>query len=202
MNRSLVDLSTAMESAEVFVDGDWVESKDQDPDGDVRLIQLADVGDGVYIDKSSRFLTTAKARELNCTFLKQGDVLVARMPDPLGRACIFQGTNKKRLSTRTSVLDPNLMAIWPKPSQLELKFLYHWFLNLDLGSITSGSSVPQLNKQDLAPLKIPVPPLDLQRNFSRHVEAVENLKAVHANSLAELDALFAALQYRAFRGEL
>jgi hypothetical protein len=30
----------------VFVDGDWVESKDQDPDGDVRLIQLADVGDG------------------------------------------------------------------------------------------------------------------------------------------------------------
>ena len=30
----------------VFNDGDWIESKDQDPDGDVRLIQLADVGDG------------------------------------------------------------------------------------------------------------------------------------------------------------
>jgi hypothetical protein len=29
-----------------FTDGDWVESKDQDPDGDVRLIQLADVGEG------------------------------------------------------------------------------------------------------------------------------------------------------------
>src|SRR5947209_3049957 len=44
-----------------FCDGDWVESKDQDPDGDVRLIQLADVGDGRYRDRSSRFMTKAAA---------------------------------------------------------------------------------------------------------------------------------------------
>src|SRR4051812_29891436 len=75
----------------LFTDGDWVESKDQDPEGDVRLIQLADVGDGVYLNKSSRFLTSEKARELRCTFLNAGDLLVARMPDPLGRACIFPG---------------------------------------------------------------------------------------------------------------
>ena len=70
----------------VFIDGDWVESKDQDPNGDVRLIQLADVGDGVYRDKSNRFMTKAKAEELRCTFLKDGDVLIARMPDQIGRA--------------------------------------------------------------------------------------------------------------------
>ena len=28
-----------------ITDGDWVESKDQDPKGEVRLIQLADIGD-------------------------------------------------------------------------------------------------------------------------------------------------------------
>src|SRR5262245_42265304 len=78
----------------VFTDGDWVESKDQDPDGDVRLIQLADVGDGAYRNRSTRFLTSAKAKELACTFLKKGDILVARMPDPLGRACIFPGDIK------------------------------------------------------------------------------------------------------------
>jgi hypothetical protein len=80
--------------AGVFIDGDWVESKDQDPDGDVRLIQLADVGDGFYRDKSDRFMTKAKAEELGCTFLKDGDVLIARMPDPLGHACIFPGDAK------------------------------------------------------------------------------------------------------------
>lgn len=45
----------------VFCDGDWVESKDQDHDGDVRLIQLADIGDGRFIDKSDRHLTKNKA---------------------------------------------------------------------------------------------------------------------------------------------
>jgi hypothetical protein len=47
-------------SGGVFSDGDWVESKDQDPEGDVRLIQLADVGEGYYRDRSSRFLTMTK----------------------------------------------------------------------------------------------------------------------------------------------
>ena len=48
----------------VFVDGDWIESKDQDQNGDVRLIQLADIGDGDFRDKSSRFLTLKRANEI------------------------------------------------------------------------------------------------------------------------------------------
>ena len=32
----------------VFTDGDWVESKDQDLNGEVRLIQLADIGEGFF----------------------------------------------------------------------------------------------------------------------------------------------------------
>ena len=82
----------------VFSDGDWVESKDQDPDGNVRLIQLADIGDGFYRDRSNRFLTKEKAIELNCTFLETGDVLIARMPDPLGRACLFPGDKKESVT--------------------------------------------------------------------------------------------------------
>ena len=72
----------------VFSDGDWVESKDQDPNGDVRLIQLADVGVGEFRNRSNRFLTSTKAKELNCTYLEPQDVLVARMPDPLG-PCVY-----------------------------------------------------------------------------------------------------------------
>ena len=70
-----------------FSDGDWVESKDQDPEGDVRLTQLADVGVGVFRDRSNRRMRTDQAMRLSCTFLKPGDILIARMPEPLGRAC-------------------------------------------------------------------------------------------------------------------
>ena len=78
----------------VFIDGDWVETKDQDPDGGVRLIQLADVGLGTYRNRSSRFMNAVTAARLNCTHLRVGDLLIARMPDPLGRACIFPGDAK------------------------------------------------------------------------------------------------------------
>jgi type I restriction enzyme S subunit len=40
------------------------------------------------------------------------------------------------------------------------------------------------------------------RNLAAIVESVERQKAAQRAHLAELDALFAALQHRAFRGEL
>ena len=40
----------------MFSDGDWVESNDQDPNGSIRLLQLADIGDGYFVDKSCRFI--------------------------------------------------------------------------------------------------------------------------------------------------
>ena len=72
----------------IFADGDWVESKDQDLNGAIRLLQLADIGDGVFLDKSRRFINDEKFDQLRCTEVFEGDVLIARMPDPLGRACM------------------------------------------------------------------------------------------------------------------
>jgi type I restriction enzyme S subunit len=59
-----------------------------------------------------------------------------------------------------------------------------------------------INTKEIAGLEIPLPPLPLQQTFARRVAAVERLKAGHRAALAHLDALFASLQHRAFRGEL
>lgn len=75
--------------SEKVTDGDWVESKDQDPNGDVRLIQLADIGIGEFKNKSNRYMSEEAAQRLRCTDLQEGDILIARLPDPIGRACIF-----------------------------------------------------------------------------------------------------------------
>jgi type I restriction enzyme S subunit len=65
-----------------------------------------------------------------------------------------------------------------------------------------GIGVPNLHLKEIRQTKIPVPPIGLQREFARRVRAVEKLKAAQRASLAELNALFAALQHRAFNGEL
>ena len=41
------------------MDGEWVETKDQHAEGEVRLVQLTDLGDGVFRDRSHRFLNLA-----------------------------------------------------------------------------------------------------------------------------------------------
>lgn len=111
------------------------------------------------------------------------------------------GTNKKRVTVRPTVLDPNLMAIAPE-SRLHLSYLYHWFQHFDLASITSGSSVPQLNKQDLAPLPIPVPPLREQQVFETRMATIERLRDQMLAHGSKLDLLFSSLQMRAFSGRL
>ena len=73
----------------LFIDGDWIESKDQDPSGHVRLIQMMDIAVGQFLNKSRRYVNIETADRLKCTFLQPGDILISRMPDPIGRACIF-----------------------------------------------------------------------------------------------------------------
>ena len=112
-------------------------------------------------------------------------------------------TNKKRVLGRESVLDPNLMAVVPKAdSVISKEYLHVWFDLIDLQTISSGSSVPQLNKKDLAPLAFGVPKRESVKWFSNIYEFVRDLKGSLRFALVEADLLFSSLSQRAFRGEL
>jgi type I restriction enzyme S subunit len=77
------------------------------------------------------------------------------------------------------------------------------FVQHELNLRKSGTTnVFAIYYKDLRSLPLPLPPIALQRHFARRVTAVEALRTAHRSSLAELDALFASLQHRAFRGEL
>lgn len=65
-----------------------------------------------------------------------------------------------------------------------------------------GINTEGLTLDHLRAFPLLMPPVSLQSEFARRVATVEKLKTTHRASLAELDALFASLQHRAFRGEL
>jgi len=188
----------------VFVDGDWVESKDQDPAGDVRLVQLADIGVGEYRNRSSRFLTLAKAVELRCTFLVAGDVLVARMPDPLGRSCIFPGDPKRCVTvvdicivrTGRDGVDHRWLALTLNSPQISAK----------VSALQSGSTRKRISRGNLATIALPLPPLAEQRRIVAEVERrlsiVDDMEASVAASLKRAERLRQAVLRRAFAGEL
>jgi len=64
------------------------------------------------------------------------------------------------------------------------------------------TTIPHISPKDIRTFSFPIPPRSFQQEFARRVEAIEQLKTTHRESLAQLDALFASLQHRAFRGEL
>ena len=112
------------------------------------------------------------------------------------------GTNKKRLLRRGAILDPNLMGVCPRRDLLNPEFLFGWFFTFNLSDIASGSSVPQLNKQDLSPLELFLPPIELQRQFADRVAALVKATNSEDRYFLNADRLFSSLQHRAFRGEL
>ena len=112
------------------------------------------------------------------------------------------GTNKKRWLRRSAILDPNLMGVHPDQNRLSMSFLSGWFDTFNLSDIASGSSVPQLNKQDLAPLKLALPPLSEQIDFTARMGKISAMRINTTKACACNSRLFSVLQHRAFRGEL
>lgn len=189
----------------IFCDGDWVESKDQDPNGEVRLIQLADIGDGFFKDQSDRFLTFKKSIELNCTYLQKGDILVARLPDPLGRACIFPLSGIKKFVTVVDVCiirnNSNLIN-----SQYLLYLINSPQTRLEVDKYKSGSTRKRISRKNFAKIQFPIAPLPEQH---RIVEKIEELFSELDNGVAYLKKALEQLKtYRqavlkwAFEGKL
>lgn len=166
----------------IFVDGDWVESKDQDPNGEVRLIQLADIGEISFRNKSNRFLSYTKAVELSCSFLSKDDLLIARMPDPLGRACLFPFDKKNKFVT---VVDVAIVRV--DSEIVNPKFLCY-IVNApqsrsNISALQSGSTRKRISRKNLATINYPLPPLKEQQKI---VEKIEELFSELDNGVANL----------------
>jgi len=147
----------------LMVDGDWIESKDQDPNGEVRLIQLSDIGDGFFLNKSERFLTRKKADELRCIYLEPGDVLIARMPDPLGRSCVFPGLNQAAVTA----VDVCILRLNNVTDRDWVKFyLNNPTIRREIFRRRSGTTRARISRSELEKLDIYLPPIQEQRRIS------------------------------------
>lgn len=163
----------------LFVDGDWVESKDQDPGGEVRLTQLADVGEGQWRNRSDRYLTAPTADRLGCSYLEIDDVLVARMPDPLGRACLFPGDR------RPCVTVVDVAIVRPGPDSVRPRWLM-WAMNSPairaaIEAQQAGTTRKRISRKNLGQIELQIPPLsEQQRIVTATEEAFSKLDAGEA----------------------
>jgi type I restriction enzyme S subunit len=70
-------------------DGDWILSNDLSKEGKHKLIQLGNIGYGVYKEKDLKTISAEKFIELKGTPIKKGDLLINRMVDSNLYCCIL-----------------------------------------------------------------------------------------------------------------
>ena len=185
-------------------DGDWILSKNMNPDGEVRLIQLADIGAGAFLDKSDKHLTLSRALELGCSFLESGDILISRMAHPLARACRVPSLSYK------SITAVDVAILRPDGEFFDANYST-WLLNTQLIQrqaevLSSGTTRKRISRKNLERLRCPIPPLPEQGRIVAKIEKLFSQLDAGVEALQEVKALLK--QYRqsvlkhAFEGKL
>jgi len=185
--KKIVDISN------IFEDGDWIESKDQSAEG-IRLIQTGNVGNGIFKDRGekARYISEDTFKKLRCTEIFEGDCLVSRLPDPVGRACILPDTGEKMITA----VDCTIIRFDQK------QLLSNWFLYYSLSNEyqneiqkqVTGATRQRISRKNLGLVSVPLPPLPEQQRIISILDetfaAIAKAKANAEQNLKNAKELF------------
>lgn len=170
----------------VFADGNWIESKDQSSEG-IRLLQTGNVGIGEYKDKDgrARYISEDTFKRLGCTEIFPGDILVSRLPDPVGRVCIVPKLDTKMITA----VDCTIIRFD------ETKILPKYFLFLsksksyfeEISRYLTGASRQRISRSNLAKVRIPVPPIKIQEKIISEIEIYQKSIDEHKQKIDSLN---------------
>ena len=184
-----VELKALVGPAGMFTDGDWILSEHLKSGTDVRLIQLADVGIGQFLDKSRKFISSDTAKMLGVTYLRAGDLLISRMADPLARACIFPQIEKPAI-TAVDVAIARCDKSVSDPKYL-MELCNSHIVHTQAEEVAVGTTRKRISRKNLEQVRVPLPPLAEQKRIAAKVEKL--LGKVDA-SRAQLDKVATILK--------
>jgi type I restriction enzyme, S subunit len=163
-----------------FIDGDWIESPYITNDG-VRLLQTGNVGIGGFKEQGLRYISEETFEELRCTEISPGDVLICRLAEPVGRACIAPDLGVRMITS----VDVCILKL---ADDFDTRFAVY-FLSSDLylswmQALCRGGTRDRVSRSMLGAIEFIAPPLPEQRAIATHLD----------RETAKIDALVAKVR--------
>ena len=170
---------------EKFTDGDWIEAKDQSDSG-VRLIQTGNVGVTEYLDKpnNKKWVTADTFERLRCEEVLPGDILISRLPEPAGRACIMPNLGTKMITA----VDCTIVRTFAEySSKFLVQFLStHDYFN-EVNTALAGGTRQRISRSNLASFDVPTPPtFEEQEAIGNYFKHLDHLITLHQRKLEKL----------------
>ncbi|MBI1923816.1 restriction endonuclease subunit S [Candidatus Poribacteria bacterium] len=137
--------------------------------------------------------------EADRTRLCDGNVVITAT-GVVGKAAVF------RASGLNVYVSQHVALVRPKPC-LQPEYLAA-FANFPSGGVPLlarfqyGQTKPGLGFREIRSAQIPLPPIDLQKQFASHVQKIRTLKQQLRKAQAQLDKLWVVLRHNAFSGNL
>lgn len=143
----------ALDKDTLFLDGDWIESKDISDNG-IRYITTGNIGEGVYKEQGNSFITEETFQKLNCTEVFEGDILISRLNSPIGRACLVPNLENKIVTSVDNVIF--------RPDNIHNKnYLVYLFSSKDYfkhtGNQARGATMQRISRGLLGNIRIILP---------------------------------------------
>ena len=173
----LIDIAEGRK--ELFDDGDWIESEHITNQG-IRLVQTGNIGIGCFIEKDDKkYIYESSFMSLGCKEIKSGDLLVCRLAEPAGRACVLPDIGETKVVTSVDVT-----IFRPPPQKANRVFLANvfstseWFR--EVSERTGGTTHKRIARGALGRITIRLPKVDEQLSI--------------ANCLADMDTEIESLE--------
>jgi len=168
------------------------------------VLKVSAVTGGVYRPHENKVVQGDEFTDRELIVPERGDLLFSRANtrDLVAAVCLVGD------APSNVFLPDKLWRIRPATRRVCNEYLRYLFSHPRvhdlIASTASGTSGSMLNvsQEKVRAMRLPLPPKDLQDGFARIVWDVDAMRRRNLEAAGQSEALFAALQHRAFRGEL
>ena len=185
----------------LFDDGDWIEAEHITDKG-VRLIQTGNIGIGSFIEKDVKKYVYEKSFEsLRCKELHIGDLLICRLAEPAGRACILPYIGEAKVITSVDVT-----IFRPERNIANRDFLVQYFSSTEwfksVQEQVGGTTHKRISRGALGRLLMPYPSLDEQTAIATILSDMDNELQALTQKLEKARALKQGMMQQLLTGKI
>jgi type I restriction enzyme S subunit len=165
----------AKHEAYSFVDGPFgsnLKTSDYTAEG-IRLIQLQNIGEGYWIDDNKKYTSENKFKELIRHAAFPGDIVIAKMPDPIARACIVPIVSNRYLVVADCIKLSHDISICN--SNYLVNAINHQSFRNQVLRIASGTTRLRVNLGQLKKILVSIPPLIEQEHIAEVIHIVDDV---------------------------